>query len=1527
MAYNPITHCKSASQTITATINAIPATPVVTPIVNCGSDNFTLSATPAEDAVCRWYATAESTDPLATGSSYGTGLIGKDSSLFVSSYNVETGCESAARAELQITIHAIPELPVAVNDTVCGSENIILQGIYDAENATTCIWYENENGGVGIDTATTYSPAETTVLYISSYNENTGCESGRAPIYAVRYEMPETPVITTTHYCDAGNYTLTPMLGAHGETIRWYNENDELINTATSLLVDLESNREYVYNISTYNATTQCESSIVSFTVPVYGVSETVETKSECVAYVWRDRTLTESNIYKDTLRNKQGCDSLIFTLNLTILDPVSYSFSATACENYTWNGSTYTVSDNYTQTFTADNGCDSVVTLLLTINPVYTHTDSKTICENELPYTYGDTTFSIGTATGEYPVTFQSVNGCDSVVTLSLTVNPTYNHEDSDIICENELPYTYGDTTFLAGTVSGEYLVKFSTINGCDSMVTLSLTVNPSYHLSDNRTICASELPYTYGGHIFPTGTVTGEYPVTFQSINGCDSVITLSLTVFPTYKPDTAHVTICQGEVHDFFGKLLDVTGIYDTTILTVHGCDSVVVLNLTVGNQTIIPIQASICKGETYTFYDMVLDEAGTYTEILTAHSGCDTIVALNLRVNPVYNQIIDTAICEGSSFFFHNKFYSQAIDTTVHYESVHGCDSIVTLKLTINYPVSTTLDPVEACNAYTWNGSTYTVSDNYVQTFTADNGCDSIVTLPLTIYNSNKTVVDTAACEEVVWDNLVFTKDTIHLIVSQGDGVCTDTLILNVTVYQPVEHILEPVSLCVGETYAENGFAFVADEAGISEKSLSLTTTQGCDSIVKLTVTIHPVPETTHIHNTICQGDSVLFAGEWRKESNIYRDTLTTIHGCDSVIFLNLTVNPSYSHTDSDVICENELPYTYGDTTFLAGTVTGEYLVAFGTVNGCDSIITLSLTVNPVYNHIDSKTICENELPYTYGNTTFPIGTGTGTGNYPVTFQSVNGCDSVVTLSLTVNPSYNHIDSKIICENELPYTYGNTTFPIGTGTGDYPITFQSVNGCDSVVTLSLTVNPAYSHTDSRTICENELPYTYGNTTFPIGTGTGDYPVTFNSVNGCDSVVTLSLTVNPSYNHIDSKIICENELPYTYGDTTFLAGTVTDEYLVAFRTVNGCDSVITLSLTINPVYNVEIDSTICQGQSVLFGGEARTSTGLYRDTLPTIHGCDSVITLNLTVNMPSATTLYDTICQGEPYTDNGFNLAEQYTLGTREHVLSDLTNAAGCDSIVTLRLTVNRVWTRNVDLSVCDSYRWNDSTYTESTTVVHIYQTTSGCDSTVTLNLTVNYSSPTHYLTDTICVNEVYNEHGFNVVYDTEGIFTESRTLTNSTGCDSTLTVTLTVMPNYSYRITDTIFAGQVYTEYGFNIVTDRPNIYRDTLYLNSEFGCDSIITLALFATPGLGTVDYQQGFTFDVYPNPTRETVTIEASTLINEIEFFDVNGRRVLCLEAIATREERCNIASFAPGIYFIRVQTEKGVLTKKLIVQ
>lgn len=97
-------------------------------------------------------------------------------------------------------------------------------------------------------------------------------------------------------------------------------------------------------------------------------------------------------------------------------------TMTVTACDSYMWiDGNTYTASNN-TATFTLTNvaGCDSIVTLDLTINNATAGTDVQTACET---YTWIDgITYTSGNNTATWTLTNQS--GCDSLVTLDLTIN-----------------------------------------------------------------------------------------------------------------------------------------------------------------------------------------------------------------------------------------------------------------------------------------------------------------------------------------------------------------------------------------------------------------------------------------------------------------------------------------------------------------------------------------------------------------------------------------------------------------------------------------------------------------------------------------------------------------------------------------------------------------------------------------------------------------------------------------------------------------------------------------------------------------------------------------------------------------------------------------------------------------------------------------------------------------------------------------------------------------------------------------------
>ncbi|NLJ82678.1 MAG: T9SS type A sorting domain-containing protein, partial [Bacteroidales bacterium] len=237
------------------------------------------------------------------------------------------------------------------------------------------------------------------------------------------------------------------------------------------------------------------------------------------------------------------------------------------------------------------------------------------------------------------------------------------------------------------------------------------------------------------------------------------------------------------------------------------------------------------------------------------------------------------------------------------------------------------------------------------------------------------------------------------------------------------------------------------------------------------------------------------------------------------GCDSLVKLSLFVNPTYLHRDRITICDSELPFTYGDSVFV---VAGDYDVYFTTINACDSVVKLSLYVNPTYEYYDTLTVCDSELPFTYGDSVFAVA-----GNYDVHFTTINACDSVVKLSLYVNPTYEYYDTLTICDSELPFTYGDSIFVTA---GGYDVYFTAISGCDSLVKLSLYVNPTYEYYDTLTICDSELPLNYGDS---VLTEAGDYTIVYISEFGCDSTVFLSL----------STIESPTSPVGIYGETTIL------------------------------------------------------------------------------------------------------------------------------------------------------------------------------------------------------------------------------------------------------------------------------------------------------------------------------------------------------------------------------------------------
>ena len=175
-------------------------------------------------------------------------------------------------------------------------------------------------------------------------------------------------------------------------------------------------------------------------------------------------------------------------------------------------------------------------------------------------------------------------------------------------------------------------------------------------------------------------------------------------------------------------------------------------------------------SISSCESFTWNGITYTSSGDYEQTFEAQNGCDSIVTLHLSIGHEYFSEFNISSCGG--YYWNGQAFTQSGDYEQAFTSIHGCDSIITLHLSIYEPAESEVSITE-CNSYTWNGQTYTTSGNYTQMLQTSHGCDSIVTLHLTIETFEEmqaiegdVEVDTYLTSTSVYTQLGFNNNTSY-----------------------------------------------------------------------------------------------------------------------------------------------------------------------------------------------------------------------------------------------------------------------------------------------------------------------------------------------------------------------------------------------------------------------------------------------------------------------------------------------------------------------------------------------------------------------------------------------------------------------------------------------------------------------------------------------------------------------------------------------------------------------------------------
>ena len=693
-----------------------------------------------------------------------------------------------------------------------------------------------------------------------------------------------------------------------------------------------------------------------------------------------------------------------------------------------------------------------------------------------------------------------------------------------------------------------------------------------------------------------------------------------------------------------------------------------------------------------------------------------------------------------------------------------------------------------------------------------------------------------------------------------------------------------------------------------------QTLPSVNVNGCDSVLTVNMTVL-YNVTTTLYDTICENQlPMVWNGVSFDAAGTLDTVLTASTGVDSTVVMTLYVNPITYRTLDTTVLENDLPLQLNGFSYMTDSIFTQTLSS-ANANGCDSVLTVNMTV--LYNvtvEVDSI-ICDGELPFTWNTVTFAtedIDSVTASATDSVVLTAYTGVDSTVVMTVHVHYANTGVDVQTACDS---YTWiDGVTYTTSTDSVTYTLT--NAAGCDSVVTLHLTVNHSVVSQDTLVLIENQLPYYFTVADTTIGNNAPaefQFSYHLSTIQGCDSTIEQTVIIHYNTSATVDTMVCVSSLPYSWHGHQFTqAGSYNDTILNA----DGSDHVITYQLNVsNPAVTIQsITHITCYGDStggvgiLVSGGiqpynchwEDNSGTtvstmaqlgnqpaGTYRLYALDAMGCmvvDSVTLLHQNDSMVAGVIASDRlVCHGSvvgtftgttatggassvyqwQISTNGTNwIAAPTPNSAQNYNYSNTANSSfslrrawvsqACGTVYSNVVTVSvaPVYNDTLHENVCQGYPYQeygfDITAEETAeptviTRVHHLQSVNSCDSTVTLVLTVIPSALTT-LTDESCQRVPYQANGFDLAAEelsTVGVHTFERVYTTN-GCDSIVTLQLTIHPVYEIDFEDVVCEGSAYNLHGFDVTTVQTLGVSDvdiTQHLQSQNGCDSTVNLHL------------------------------------------------------------------------------------------
>lgn len=373
-----------------------------------------------------------------------------------------------------------------------------------------------------------------------------------------------------------------------------------------------------------------------------------------------------------------------------------------------------------------------------------------------------------------------------------------------------------------------------------------------------------------------------------------------------------------------------------------------------------------------------------------------------------------------------------------------------------------------------------------------------------------------------------------------------------------------------------------------------------------------------------------------------------------------------------------------------------------LVALTNVNGCFDVDTVNIAVQALKKRIENLTICKGDS--VLFNQTYL--------SEPGSYEYRTGfCDSLVTLELNVlAPDSIMLPRQTICEGDSAFFLGKWWKTEINST----IKLKNQFDCDSFITFELRVIDTLFQRTNASVCQGDSLYANGQWLSSAGIYTFEYT----TPQGCDSIEEVQLTLLPSYTLTESATLCAGDSLQRWGKWFKTTGT----YSQAFVTQNGCDSTEVLQLTVNPLITDSRQYEICEGSTLTLNGIEYDIAGSFNTQLPSITGCDTLLTFTLSFSDRIQKTENYTLCTGDSININGQWINQAQTL---QYTLEE----AGCITEITAEVSLLPRDTSVLNELLCpgDSIFINGSWHMGNKDFSYALTGSDGCDSIVNVYIT--------------------------------------------------------------------------------------------------------------------------------------------------------------------------------------------------------